>query len=106
MLLDLTHIRQPETELIRRYEPSRFEGYEAARGAQFRLVAPVELRATIQQDKVRFRLVGTVSTVLELTSGRCLEPFSLPLNAPLDLRYSPHAENVGPERPGEDDDLA
>jgi len=105
MLLDLTQIRQPETELVRRYEPSQFEGHEAARGGLFRLVAPVDLRVKIQKDQVRFRLVGTVSTVLELTCSRCLESFALPVHATFDLRYSPHAENAGPEREVEEDDL-
>jgi uncharacterized protein len=105
MLLDLTQIRQPDTELVRRYEPSQFEGHEAARGGQFRLVAPVDLRATIHQDEVRFRLVGTVSTVLELTCSRCVEPFALPLHAAFDLRYSPHAETGSAEREIEEDDL-
>ena len=100
MLLDLTQIRQPETELVRRYQPSQFEGHEAARGGLFRLVAPVELHATIHQDKVRFRLVGTVSTVLELACSRCVEPFALPLHAAFDLRYLPHAEIGSPEREG------
>jgi uncharacterized protein len=94
MLLDLTQIRQPETELTRRYEPSQFEG----RGNQFRLVTPVDLQVTVHQDKARFRLVGTVSASLELTCSRCLEPFQLPVTSNFDLRYLPQSENVGDER--------
>jgi uncharacterized protein len=102
MLLDLTQLRQPDTELVRRYEPSQFE----ARGNQFRIVAPVDLRLKIHKDKERFRLVGTLSTVLELACSRCLEPFPLPVDAQFDLRYSPHSENTGGEREVEEDDLA
>jgi uncharacterized protein len=94
MLLDLTQIRQPETELTRRYEPSQFEG----RSHQFRLVAPVELQLKSHKDQARFRLVGTVSTILELTCSRCLEPFPLPVASKFDLRYLPQSENVGVER--------
>ena len=103
MLLDLTQIRQPETELSRRYEPSQLEG----RGNQFRIIAPVDLRLKIHKDKERFRLVGTLSTVLELTCSRCLEPFPLPLDAPFDLRYMPQIENAaGATDEVEDEDLS
>jgi uncharacterized protein len=105
MLLDLTQIREPETELVRLYEPSQFEAHEGARAGLFRLVAPVDLRVQILKDQARFRLVGTIATVLELTCSRCLDPFALPLNASFDLRYSPHADNAGPEREVEEDDL-
>ena len=100
MLLDLTQIRQPETELARRYEPSQFEG----RGNPFRIIAPVDLRLKIHKDKERFRLVGSVSTVLELTCSRCLEPFPMPVNTSFDLRYSPHVENTGGENEEVEDD--
>ncbi len=91
MLLDLTQIREPETELVRRYEPSQFEGHEAARGGLFRLVAPVDLRVRIHKDQVRFRLVGTVAAVLELTCSRCAEPFALPVTPAwtCDIRRTP-----------------
>lgn len=102
MHLDLTQIRQPETELARRYEPAAFE----ARSNQFRVVAPVDLRVKIHKDKDRFRLVGTVSTILELTCSRCVEPFELPVEADFDVRYLPHTANTGDEREVEEDDLS
>ena len=102
MILDLTHIRQPETEVSRRYEPAAFEG----RSTQFRVVAPVSLRLTVHKDKDRFRLVGTGSTVLELTCSRCLEPFQLPVESAFDVRYLPQSENAGDEREVEEDDLS
>jgi DUF177 domain-containing protein len=103
MLLDLTQIRQPETELERRYDPSQFEG----RGNQFRLIAPVDLRLKVHKDKERFRLVGTLQTVLELTCSRCLEPFPMPVNASFDLRYLPQAANTaGDAEEVADEDLS
>ena len=102
MILDLTHIRQPETTLARRYEPAAFEG----RSNQFRVIAPVTLQGTLHKDKDRFRLVGTVSTVLELGCSRCLEPFQLPVDASFDVRYLPQSENAGAEREVEEDDLS
>lgn len=93
MHLDLTQIRQPETEVTRRYEPEAFEG----RTSQFRVAAPVELRFKVHKDQDRFRLVGRVRTTLELTCSRCVEPFLMPVDAGFDMRYLPPTENVGAE---------
>ena len=102
MTLDLSQIRQPETDLVRRYEPSAFEG----RSTQFRVVAPVDLRMKIHKDKDRFRLVGTLNTALELPCSRCVEPYELPVDVPFDLHYLPMSENAGDEREVEEDDLS
>lgn len=102
MILELAQLRQPETEFSRRYEPAAFEG----RSGDFRVIAPVVLRFTAYKDKDRFRLVGTVSTVLELTCSRCVEPFPLPVESAFDVRYLPHSENAGEEREVEEDDLS
>jgi uncharacterized protein len=61
---------------------------------------------TIHKDHARFRLVGTVTTALELTCSRCLEPFSLPVAATFDLRYLPQSENVGDEREVKGDEFS
>jgi len=93
MHLDLTQIRQPETEVVRRYEPEAFEG-----GAtQFRVVAPVDLRFKVHKDQDRYRLVGRVATTLELPCSRCLEPFPLSVDTTFDVRYLPHSANTGTE---------
>jgi uncharacterized protein len=102
VILDLSQIRQPETDLARRYEPSAFASTEK----DFQVVAPVELHATVHKDKARFRLVGTLTTVLQLPCSRCLESFQLPVDANFDLRYLPMSENVGAERETEEDDLS
>jgi uncharacterized protein len=103
MNLDLSQFRQPDTEVARRYEPEAFEG----RTSQFRVAAPVDLRFTVHKDKDRFRVVGRVTTVLELPCSRCLEPFTLPVDAPFDVRYLPQSTNVGDgEREVEEDDLS
>jgi len=72
----------------------------------FTLVAPVDLSFDISQDKDKFRLVGQVQTTLELPCSRCLESYTLPVNAAFDLRYHPRTENSGEgEREVEEDDL-
>ena len=102
MILELSAIRQPDSALSRRYEPSAFEG----RFTDFRLVSPVSIDARIHKDRERFRLIGTVSARLELSCGRCLEPFELPVEAAVDVRYLPQSENTGDERDVEEDDLS
>ena len=103
MNLDLTQFRQPETDVVRRYEPEEFEG----RTSQFRVAEPVDLRVKVHKDKERYRLVGTLKTQLELTCSRCLEPFRLPVDAAFDIRYLPQSENAGAdEQEVEEDDLS
>jgi uncharacterized protein len=102
MILDLTHLRQGETPLSRRYDPSAFDG----RSSQFRVVAPVVLQGTVHKDKTRFRLVGTLTATLELACSRCVEPYQLPVNASFDVRYLPQSENIGEEREVQEDDLS
>jgi uncharacterized protein len=89
MLLDLTHIRQPETPFERTYEPSAFAG-----GEEFRVTGPVVLRMMVHKDHDRFRLAGSVATTLTLECSRCLEPFPLPVDAAFDLRYLPQATSA------------
>jgi uncharacterized protein len=102
MILDLTHLRQGETTLSRRYDPPAFDG----RSSQFRVVAPVALQATVHKDKNRFRLVGTLTATLQLACSRCLEVFELPVGGSFDVRYLPQSENIGDEREVEEDDLS
>ncbi len=109
MRLDLSHIRQAETAFLRQYEPSGFAGDDE----DYRVIAPVSLGFTIHKDHDRFRLVGSVATTLELACSRCLEPFTLPVNAAFDLRYLPAGAgqedaSAGDEDAGEvqDDDVS
>jgi uncharacterized protein len=98
MRLDLPHIRQPETAFHQQYDPSAFvQGDE-----DYRVTAPVSLDFTVHKDQDRFRLVGTVTTALELRCSRCLEPFALPVNAAFDLRYLPEGAGYDEKLPAFD----
>lgn len=101
MRLDLSHIRQPETAFLRQYEPSAFAGDDE----NYRVTAPVALGLTIHKDKDRFRLVGTITTTLELRCSRCLEAFSLPVNDAFDLRYLPEGAGLAEGDETEDGEL-
>src|SRR5687767_1348532 len=110
MRLELSHIRQPETEFTKVFKPAEVHGEDE----EYRITAPVELQMVIHKDHDRFRLVGTVKTELELACSRCLEPYRMPIDREFDLRYLPattgepgtdgHGEDEGDEV--EDDDVA
>jgi uncharacterized protein len=103
LLLNLNKIRTAQERFERVYEPGQL-----GTDPDFKVVAPVSLAFDIFKDKQKFRLVGRVRTTLELTCSRCLEPFSLLVDAEFDLRYHPHVENTGSaeaEREIEEDDL-
>ena len=102
MLLELTRYRQPVNDFARTFKPEDVAG----EGDAYRIVGPVGLAFEIHKDKDKFRLVGTVTTELELACSRCLEPFRLPVAAPFDLRYLPASEgSTDGEREVDDEDL-
>ncbi len=102
MQLDLPRYRQP----VGAFDRTFTLGEVADDGDAYRIVAPVRLAFEIHKDKDRFRLVGTVTAELELSCGRCLEPYRLPVSVPFDLRYLPaSAASTGTEQEVEDEDL-
>jgi uncharacterized protein len=89
-----------------RFEQVYPVGALAQEADDFKVMAPVNLAFDIYKDKDQFRLVGRVQTTLGLPCGRCLEPFTSPVDAEFDLRYQPHSLNTGEgEREVEEDDL-
>jgi uncharacterized protein len=85
MRLELSHIRQPETEFKKVFQPAEVQ----SKDEEYRITAPVALQMVIHKDHDRFRLVGTVTTELELACSRCLEPYRMPIDREFDLRYLP-----------------
>jgi uncharacterized protein len=99
--LDLRKIKTPHERFEQTYAPEQLGASEG-----FTVVAPTALTFEIFKDNEQFRLVGGVNTALELSCGRCLEPFAMPVDQRFDLRYQPHARNTGEgEREIEEDDL-
>ena len=88
MQLNLTRYRQPLTHVSKTFQPAE-AGNE---GEAYRVVQPVVLDFDLHKDKDRFRIKGTVRTELELPCSRCLEPYHLPVDAALDVRYLPASE--------------
>jgi len=101
LALNLGRIRTPHEQFEHKYAPEQLEASE-----DFKIVEPVSLAFDIFKDNDQFRLVGSVRTTLEMPCGRCLEPFTMPVDQSFDLRYQPHARNTGEgEREIEEDDL-
>lgn len=102
MLLDLSRMRGARDHFDRTYQPAAFDTPEQ----DYRVSQPVKLAFDLLKSNREFRLVGSVSTVLELRCSRCLEPFTFAVDLPFDLLYLPHTENRGEgEVEIEDDDL-
>jgi uncharacterized protein len=102
MLLDLSHVRGTRDRFDETYPASAFDTPDQ----DYRVVQPVTLGFDLFKSNRQFRLVGRVFTVLELSCGRCLEPFTLAVDLPFDVLYLPHTENTGEgETEVEDDDL-
>ncbi|MFI5177484.1 MAG: YceD family protein [Vicinamibacterales bacterium] len=91
MLLDLSRLRSGVETLTRRYKPSAFD----LEHEEFRLAAPVDLVGEVRRDAQKTRLTGRVTTTLECECGRCLESFTVPVDAPLDVLLLPFSENTG-----------
>jgi uncharacterized protein len=102
LVLNLSTIRTAREHFERIYQPE-----ELGVDPDFRVVAPVSLSFDVDKDKTLFRIVGTVKTTLELPCGRCLEPFTMPVDQSFDLRYQPHVagDAKDEERELEEDDL-
>ncbi len=101
MFLDLSQMRGERDRLQRTYAADAFEPDE-----DYRVVQPVTLAADVYKKNAEVTLVGHVATVLELACGRCLEPYTLAVDASFDLLYLPHTHNGGEgEIEIEDDDL-
>jgi uncharacterized protein len=107
MLLDLSRIKGPREHFEQVYPAEAF----AADREDFRVVAPVSLAIEIFKDKSHYRLAGRTQATIELPCSRCLEPITIEVDAPFDLRYQPHtsaaaAGKYDPEREIEEDDFA
>ena len=92
-MLDLRGLRGGTEEVVRQFPAAALASIDS-RGEDFRLVAPVELTARVTKDNEKIRLVGRLQTTLETDCGRCLEPFTIPVDASLDMLFLPEADQA------------
>lgn len=97
MLLDLNRLRGGAARIDRQEPPEAFD----ATAEDFRVVAPVVLGADARKDKEKVRLIGRVTSELEVSCSRCLESYRIPVDSTFDLLFMPLVEQQAPG--GEDD---
>jgi len=106
MRLDLSQVRTAHERYEQVYPADACSAPFRDDRDTFQVVAAVALAFDIDKAQQQVRLAGSVRTQLELPCSRCLEPFTLPVDAAFDLRYQPHTANRGEgEREIEEDDL-
>jgi uncharacterized protein len=112
MQLSLRSLQDAHEHFEKQFEASVFPAAPDASGTTedepFRVASPVTLSFDIdRQETGRYRVAGQLTGELELTCSRCIEPFTLPVVADVDLRYVPRVENAGDgEREVQEDDLS
>jgi uncharacterized protein len=65
-----------------------------ADAADYKVLGDVHFDGTLRKDDPRFMLSGRLQARLEMSCGRCLEPFTLPIDTQVDLTYVPHPEQA------------
>jgi uncharacterized protein len=56
----------------------------------YTVLGDVHFDGTLRKDEPRFMLSGRLQARLQVACGRCLEPFTLPVDTQVDLTYVPH----------------
>jgi uncharacterized protein len=103
LLLDVGQMRDPEARIERTFAA----GVLPTDQTICRVAAPVALSVAVRKDRMQFRLVGRVTTTVELACSRCLEGYAMKVDEAFDILYLPRATaGPGEERMIEDDDLS
>jgi uncharacterized protein len=89
MVLDITRLRTAPQDVNRQIPAEEFADLKE----EFRVVGPTEIVGTVRREKgTTVILEVRVSAVMEMTCGRCLEPFTLPVYEDVRTRFVPPAE--------------
>jgi uncharacterized protein len=91
MLIDLSRFRGGLEHLERTFDPDAFTNDTDT----FKVKAPVTIVGELRKDSQKVRLVGRVTSALELECSRCLEPFTVPIDAKVDVLFLPIGANTG-----------
>jgi uncharacterized protein len=104
--IDLRPLGEAELHLDRTFSPEQVMGHVGGAGArpdsgtgtasddEFNVLGPVKLTGTLSRRGDRFKLKGRIIAALQLSCGRCLTPFPLPVNIEVDLTYIPERPPV------------
>jgi uncharacterized protein len=65
-----------------------------AEATDYTVLGDVHFDGTLRKDEPRYMLSGRLQARLQMSCGRCLEPFTLPIDTQVDLTYVPHPSVV------------
>jgi len=89
MLFDISRVRAEAVAVNRRYEPEAFADLKD----DFRVSGPTDVTGQIRRtDAATVVLHCRVTSTMEVTCSRCLEPFAVPVDAEVDTRFVPPAD--------------
>ena len=89
MLLDISRLRTAVQDVSRHCGPEAFADLKD----DFRVVGPTDVVGTVRREKGTMVVLDVrVTSVMEVTCGRCLEPFLVPVNADVKTRFVPPTE--------------
>jgi len=108
--IDLRPLSEAELHIDRTFSPDQVLGHAGGAGArpdsgtgtasddEFNVLGPVTFKGTLTRRGERFHLKGRITATLELSCGRCLTPFPLPVDTTVDLTYLPERTPVAAPR--------
>ena len=106
--IDLRPLGEAELHLDRTFSPEQVMGQVDGEGSrpdsgtgtasddEFSVLGPVTFRGTLARRGDRFHLKGRITAALQLSCGRCLTAFPLPVDTSVDLTYIPERTPVVP----------
>jgi len=104
--IDLRPLGEAELHVERTFSPEQVTGHVDGEGArpdsgtgtasddEFSVLGPVTFKGTLARRGDRFLLKGRLTATLQLSCGRCLAPFPLPVDTTVDLTYIPERPPV------------
>ncbi len=98
MRFDLSRFKSGIDRIDRTYEPGAF-GSAAADPDDFRVADPVHLALDVVKKADRVAMKGRIKAALEVPCSRCLEPFRVDVDAPVDLTFYPATDPIATAKP-------
>ena len=88
MLLDISRLRRGAEEVNRQIDPEVFAVQTSDRHDEYTVKGVTTVKGTVRRDQgTTVVLDATVTSTLEMPCSRCLEPFTVPVNAHVETRF-------------------
>lgn len=88
MKLDISRLRSGTEPVDRTFPQEAFADLKE----DFSVVAPTRLTGSVKRDGTAVTLTGRVTSELSVPCSRCLEPFTVPVDATFETRFVPPGE--------------